>query len=172
LVRRIAIAASPGKRDPFDRPTYLPFVNITLLHNGADFRVRALLDTGADGAVVPAAVIHEHLGLKYEDLDDSGHGVAGMGGYKARRLDLTIRYRGWVYDGPVMVPDPKCGLKTTLLGRGDFFSAFRVEFDWTSFPAKFHLERVHAPYVIASPAELGDVDEGNVIEVSRAAAEG
>lgn len=124
--------------DGLGRTVYSPIIIVSLIRAGIGLDVQAIVDSGADTTVIPAEVAAA-VGIEWAKLPAGAKGIGVGGSCEMRQVDMTIRYRGWKYSGPVAIAEPK-HLPVVLLGRTDFFEGFVARFHWFKAPPEFHLD--------------------------------
>jgi hypothetical protein len=103
-----------------------PVVRITLRGpNGHAVPHLALIDSGADGTLLPWFLAAD-LGIKLEACDPvAGRGVGGPATFKQWPQDISALIDGVT----IRVPAVFGPVNQAVLGRSDFFNAFRVTID-------------------------------------------
>jgi hypothetical protein len=124
--------------DAVGRIVYSPIIIVSLLYGNVGLDIQAVVDSGADTTLIPAEVAAA-LGIQWAKLSAGAVGGGVGGRIEMRPVDLTMRYAGWKYTGPVMIAQPK-GMPVVLLGRNDFFQSFVARFHWFKSPPEFHLD--------------------------------
>ena len=122
-----------------------PWLRVWFLVDGRKIEVPAIVDSGADGSVVPLDLASA-VGLTYDPakpLEAQGAGGAYRQFRAANRLAIESEV------GPISLDRPSLNpyLKVMLLGRSDFFLAYRVRFDQRAMVMEIE------PYVAAEKRE-------------------
>ena len=111
-----------------------PYVTVRLIHGNRRVNIIALLDSGADFSVVDASYA-DLLGLDRAEADSkdvttAGGGVAKMLHWPRRNLEMQFGADRFSFAGGFLL-FPQGSDPVNLLGRGDFFLRYIVQF-WES----------------------------------------
>jgi hypothetical protein len=124
---------------------WTPYLNVVLLaDSGKQLRARAVVDSGADWTVVPGELALA-LGVDWTALPASPDIATGAGGsFEPRFAPIAVWY-GTVEVCPVVRVAPVGAMPAMVLGREEFFSRFRVCFDWEQQPPTFTVDWIPPP---------------------------
>jgi hypothetical protein len=112
----------------------MPYVTVRLFHGNRWVNIIALVDSGADFSVMDASYA-ALLGLVRaeavsKDVTTAGGGKAKMLRWPKRKLEMQFEKNRFPFTGGFLI-FPKRADPVNLLGRGDFFQRYTVQF-WES----------------------------------------
>lgn len=127
-------------RAPDGTETHVPQVVVRVHVNGLAADLPAIVDSGADVTILPAEFL-EPFGVVFDVLPPATDGIGAGGTFRIASCGATVRFREWLVTERISVAEPG-HLQVALLGRGDFFRAFTVRFQWHRDPPFFDVDPV------------------------------